>query len=161
MTQEEKSYSFEDILASDGMLTYRTQGVSMRPMLHAMRDLVTIRAKGEERCKVGDVALYKRGEKYILHRVIEVREHDYVILGDNCPFKEYGITDADVLGVLESFVRKGSAHSVEEGSYQRYVRFIMRIIPLRMGYCRVRAGIRRAIAAIPGAKPLYHRIKGI
>ena len=158
MAEETKYYSFEEILDRDGSLTYRTQGVSMRPMLHSMRDLVTIRRKGEERCSPGDVALYKRGQKYILHRVIEVRSRDYVILGDNCYAKEYGITDAQVLGVLTSFVRKGREYSVTDPGYLRYVNFMMKAIPCRIAVCRAKAAVRKAVGAIPGVKPLYHRL---
>ena len=34
--------TFEDLLARDGSLVYRTKGVSMEPMLRQDRDLVTI-----------------------------------------------------------------------------------------------------------------------
>jgi hypothetical protein len=67
----------------------------MLPMLREGKDLFTVVKKGPERCKAGDVVLYRRGSHYILHRVIEVREKDYVILGDNCVNREYGITDDD------------------------------------------------------------------
>ena len=35
--------TFEDILARDGKLVYKTRGVSMEPMLRQNRDLVVIR----------------------------------------------------------------------------------------------------------------------
>ena len=34
---------FEEILARDGRLVYRTRGVSMKPMLYQNRDLVCIK----------------------------------------------------------------------------------------------------------------------
>ena len=36
--------SFEEVLARDGVLVYRTRGVSMEPMRREGRDVVTIRA---------------------------------------------------------------------------------------------------------------------
>ena len=36
--------TFKEVLARDGVLVYRTRGVSMEPMLRQGRDLVTIRA---------------------------------------------------------------------------------------------------------------------
>ena len=75
--------TFEEILEKDGKLVYKTKGVSMNPMLYQNRDLVVIEVpKG--RLKKYDVALYKRGKSYVLHRVIEVNENGtYSIRGDN------------------------------------------------------------------------------
>ena len=74
--------TFEDILARDGRLVYKTRGVSMEPMLRQNRDLVVIRVPGS-RLKKYDVALYKRGKDYVLHRVIGVADGHYLIRGDN------------------------------------------------------------------------------
>lgn len=63
--------TFEDILARDGKLVYKTRGVSMEPMLRQNRDLVVIRVPSS-RLKKYDVALYKRGDNYVLHRVVGV-----------------------------------------------------------------------------------------
>ena len=85
--------TFEQELERKGRLTYICVGVSMLPLLRQRRDIITIEKK-QGRCKKYDVALYKRPNgSYVLHRVVEVREKDYVILGDNCVNKEYGITD--------------------------------------------------------------------
>ena len=124
--------TFERILERDGKLVYKTRGVSMQPMLHENRDLVIIE-KPNGRLQPGDVALYRRGKDYVLHRVLEVREHDYVIRGDNTYSLETGITDADVVGVLTAFVRKGRQISVNDPAYRRYAAFWHKIYPLRAG----------------------------
>ena len=88
--------SFEDYLARHDALTYTNVGVSMQPLLREGKDLFIVRKKGAERCRKGDVVLYKRAsESYVLHRIIEVHPTEYVILGDNCILKEYGIRDKD------------------------------------------------------------------
>ena len=158
MAEPSHQYTFEEILDKFGMLTYRTRGVSMEPMLHQMRDIVSIRRKGEQRCSQYDVVLYKRGERYILHRIIEVRPHDYVILGDNCFTKEYGITDTDILGVLDSFVRKGRTYSVDDRRYQKYVRMLIRFQPIRIALGRMRFRVRRALKKVGPVRWLYYRI---
>lgn len=84
--------TLEESLAKNGFLTYRIRGVSMQPMLRQGRDLFTVVPKGSERCKKYDVVLYRRpSDPYVLHRIIEVRPDSYVILGDNCIAKEYGM----------------------------------------------------------------------
>ena len=56
--------SFEEILARDGVLAYKTKGVSMEPMLRQNRDLVVIEAPSSKLQKY-DVALYRRKVKPI------------------------------------------------------------------------------------------------
>lgn len=115
--------TLEEVLARDGRLTYTNVGVSMQPLLKQGRDLFTVEKKTDERCRKYDVALYRRQPNvYVLHRIVEVREHDYVLLGDNCIHREYGVTDDDILGVMTSFVRKGRSCSVNDVRYRMYVR---------------------------------------
>ena len=138
--------SFEDYLDQYGSLTYTNVGVSMMPLLRQGKDLFTVRKKGKERCRKGDVVLYKRPpDRYVLHRIIEVRPDDYVILGDNCIAMEKGIRDEDIIGVLTSFVRDGKEHSIDEAGYRLYSSVIMHTIPARI-FCRKAAGkVRRLL----------------
>lgn len=135
--------SFEDYLAEHDSLTYTNVGVSMLPLLRQGKDLFTVRRKGPERCKVGDVALYRRGDQYVLHRVVQVREKDYVILGDNCVAREYGITDEDILGVMTGFVRGGKEFAVSDAGYRLYSSFWLRTERPRVFMKRAKAWLRR------------------
>ena len=132
-----KKNTFEEILEKDGTLIFKTRGVSMEPMLRQDRDLVIIK-KAHGRLKRFDVALYKRKNKYVLHRVIHVRENDYAIRGDNTYSMEYGITDDDIIGVLTGFIRKGKNCSVSNRKYLAYVRIWNFIFPLRFCYISFR-----------------------
>ena len=91
--------TFEEILSKDGKLVYKTKGVSMNPMLYQNRDLVVI-VPNKERLKKYDVALYRRGKSYVLHRVIEVNDDGtYLIRGDNT-YSDEIVPDSAVLGVI-------------------------------------------------------------
>ena len=117
--------TFEELLARDGSLTYKTRGTSMEPLLHENRDLVTIRKKQPgERCRENDVVLYRYpgSSKYILHRIVEVRPEDYVILGDNCTRYEYGIRDENILGSMICILRDGREVRTTDETYLAYVR---------------------------------------
>ena len=128
-----ESISFEEYLNANGSLTYTNVGVSMLPLLRQGKDLFTVAKKGAARCKVGDVVLYKRPpDKYVLHRVVEVRPNDYVILGDNCVAREYGIRDADILGVMTGYVRGGKTHTIDERGYRLYTWWILHFTGLRI-----------------------------
>ena len=138
--------TYEDFLESNGKLTYTNVGTSMMPLLKQHRDLFTVRRKGSARCRAGDVVLYRRPpNKYVLHRVVEVRKNDYVILGDNCINKEYGIKDGDIIGVMTGYVRKGRTHTVKDRSYRIYKAYIMHTIPLRVLFKKVKLKTKRAV----------------
>lgn len=138
--------TYEDFLEKNGEMTYSNVGISMLPLLKEGRDLFTVRKKGRKRCKKYDVVLYRRPpNSYVLHRIIEVRENDYVILGDNCLNKEYGITDDDIIGVMTSYVRNGKKHSVNELIYRIYSLIWVDLAAVRVFLMRVRIKLKRLI----------------
>ncbi len=139
------SVSYEEYLERNGSMTYTNLGRSMLPLLRQGRDLFTLEKKGPERCRVGDVVLYRAGEKYVLHRVVQVREKDYVILGDNCVRREFGVSDGDIIGVMTGFVRKGREHSVSEFGYRLYSTLWLRTEKPRVFLKRARAWLRRRL----------------
>ena len=123
--------SFEEYLEQYGRLTYANKGTSMEPMLKQDRDLFTVVRKGEARCKAGDVILFRYRDHYVLHRIIKVRDTDYVCLGDNAVNPETGVKDSDILGILVSFVHDGKEYHVSDTAYQRFTAMIMRTVGIR------------------------------
>ena len=76
--------TFEQVIARDGWLIYTNRGDSMMPLTKQDRDPLVISKKPKRRLKKYDVPLYKRDSgQYVLHRIFQVRKHDYVICGDN------------------------------------------------------------------------------
>lgn len=110
----------EEVLEKEGVYVSTIAGVSMYPMLRNRRDTIVIKPY-EGRLKKYDVPLYRVGEKYVLHRIIEVLPDSYVIRGDNCDRNEYGITDEKILGVLTSFHRDGKEIDMSGIGYRTYV----------------------------------------
>ena len=142
--------SLEKYLSEQGRVISANVGVSMLPLLREGKDLFFIEKKGVGRCKVGDVVLYRRKRQYVLRRIIEVRPEDYVILGDNCTLKEYGIKDSDILAVMTSFIRNGREHSVNEVTYKVYSFVWMRMTPLRIFFRRkIIPAVKRLIKLCP------------
>ena len=144
----------EDVLTEEGLFVSTTVGVSMFPMLRNRRDTIIVMPY-EGRLKKYDVPLYKRGSDYILHRIIEVLPDSYVICGDNCIQKEYGITDEQILGVLTGFYRgskqidmdswgytlymfRGKQINMDGFGYKLYVCVWCRLYPIRKIYGRMR-----------------------
>lgn len=137
--------TFEEILARDGELIYKTRGVSMNPMLRQNRDLVIVQVPASRLHKY-DVALYRRGKAYVLHRVVGVEDGYYLIRGDNTYTLET-VPDQAVIGVLKGFVRKGKTCSVDDWRYRAYVRVWCSIYPLRRFLVRFRI-LRRILRKI-------------
>ena len=139
-----KGISYEEYLEKNGSLTYSNVGVSMMPLLREGKDLFKVKKKDKRRCRRGDVVLYRRPpDKYVLHRVIEVRPKDYVILGDNCVKKEYGIKDSDIIGVMTGFVRNGREYTTKDLSYVIYKEVILNTVAVRIMVKRIKGKLKR------------------
>lgn len=112
--------TIEDVIAKKGYYAGPTVGVSMLPMLKTRRDTVVIRQK-TDRLKPLDVALYKRGDAYVLHRVLKQTENGYIIRGDNC-YVDENVPEETVIGVLTEFFRKGKHVLCTDEKYLCYVK---------------------------------------
>ena len=109
-------------LAENGEFLAFTKGPSMRPMLRQGKDIVVIK-KPDTGLKANDVPLYKRVnyDFLVLHRILKVRENDYIIRGDNTYNLEYVPKDY-VIGVLKGFYRNGKYYDCNKSRiYHIYV----------------------------------------
>lgn len=109
-------------LSMGGSVTFTPNGTSMLPMLRGGRDVVILK-KPEGRLKKYDVLLYKGNDgKYILHRVVGIdKNRNYVMCGDNQFDLEYGITDEQIIAVVQAFKRDGKTFNTNSASYRIYV----------------------------------------
>ena len=138
--------TYEEFLEQNGQLTYTFNSTSMMPLLRSGKDLFVVEKNKGSRFKKGDVVLYRRPpDQYVLHRIIKVRPEDYVILGDNCINREYGIKDQDILGVMTAYIRGGKEHSVNELPYRIYTKTRMSLAPLRIFCKKLRSKAARLI----------------
>lgn len=139
--------SIEGIIEKHGVYVCKSKGISMKPMLGNGCDTVFI-VPNKGRLKKYDVALYRRGSDYVLHRVVKVLPDSYVIRGDNCLNKEYGITDDQIIGVLTSFIRNGKQHSCKDRNYRLYSVLRVFITPAIMFFRRAYALFRGILRKI-------------
>ena len=128
--------TFEEVLMRDGRLVYRNKGVSMMPLLRQERDLFVIE-RNSQRLRRFDVALFRRGKQYVLHRVVKVLPEGYIIRGDNCIENE-PVCEEQVLGVMTSFVRDGKETAVTVPAYRVYVVIIYALYPPRVVAVKVK-----------------------
>jgi len=118
----------EKVLECEGVFVSTTSGVSMYPLLRNRRDTIIVTpTKG--RLKKYDVALYRRDENYVLHRVIKVLPDSYIIRGDNCILLEH-VKDTEILGKLTGIYRADKAVRMTGVGYKLYSKAIVLINPL-------------------------------
>ena len=137
----------ERVLSEEGMYVSCVVGRSMEPMLHERRDTVAV-VPVTERLKKYDIALYRVGEKYVLHRVVKVLPDSYVMCGDNCVILERGITDSDVIGRLERAWRGEKEIALDGFGYKLYSRAKVLGFPIRKLYRRLRGDVGGRIKKI-------------
>lgn len=116
------SSTYEEELNRHGSFIFTNVGISMMPLLRQHKDLFKIEKKTDKRGRKYDVVLIKRASgQYVLHRILKVRDKDYVLCGDNQFHREYGVTEDQILGVMTEVIRDGQSISVEDKKYQLYV----------------------------------------
>ena len=121
----------QENLAAGKTVRFSPRGISMLPMLRQGVDSVVL-SPAPDKLRKYDIPFYRRDDgKFILHRVVKVRENGYVILGDNCLNKEYGIKEDEVIGVMTSFVRDGKEYPVSHKGYRLYASVWYMLYPIR------------------------------
>jgi hypothetical protein len=143
---EKETLKIEEVLDLQGQYIGPTVGVSMLPMLKNRRDTIIVKPK-TERLKRLDVALYHRGDDYVLHRVLRPVEDGYIIRGDNCYSLEH-IPEEDVFGVLTEFYRKDKHYFCTDEKYLRYAERRLKTYKFRAFFVKLKWKIKGAARKI-------------
>ena len=142
VTMKELLPFIEEALINDKTFTIPITGTSMRPLLIAGRDTVTLK-KCDTPLKKGDLPLYRRQDgTFVLHRIVKVeKDGTYTMCGDNQFLKEKGINHNQIIGVVAEITRNGKTFSVGDKKYQIYVNLGLLLLNIRYPYKRLRYGI--------------------
>ena len=143
---ETHKYKIEEVLAERGVYIGPTVGVSMLPMLKNRRDTIVVKPK-TERLKRLDVALYKRGELYVLHRVLQPIDGGYIIRGDNC-YADENVPEEAVFGVLTEFFRKDKHYFCTDKKYLKYAEKRVKRYKIRRFFVRIKMKIKGGIKKV-------------
>jgi len=119
-------------------------GVSMRPMLRQNLDFVDL-TRPPKRLKKYDLPMYTGPSgKYIMHRVISVKDGYYICRGDNTYRPERVLPD-QIVGFVCAFHRGKRHISVDAVGYRLYCRFWCAVYPLRKLVRRAKMWLRRRL----------------
>lgn len=146
MDNASEKQKIEEVLSTNGKYVGPTVGISMLPMLKNRRDTVVIKPK-TEKLKRLDVALYKRGDDYVLHRVLQPTDTGYIIRGDNC-YSDENVKEDAVIGVLTEFFRKGKHVVCTDEKYIRYANRRIKTYKFRRFFVHIKCKIKSAVKKI-------------
>lgn len=119
-------------------------GVSMLPMLRMDKDAVEL-APLPEKLQKYDLPVYRYPSgKYVMHRVVDVKDTHYVCLGDNT-WKYETIYPDMLIGVVSAFRRGEKRIEVNAPGYRLYCRIWVALFPLRRCLHRCKAWLRRLL----------------
>lgn len=141
--------NFETEIRESGRLVYTNSGDSMKPLIRQGKDVVVI-SPVNGKLKKYDVPLYRRKSgQYVLHRILKVRNSDYVVCGDNRWTTESGVTDEQIIGVLTSVIRNGKSEiSVTDICYRIYVHLWCDFFYFRAFVLRLQNYIKRKMRKV-------------
>ena len=145
LPEEELMPLVRECLAAGRRVRYLPfRGVSMLPMLRQGIDSVEL-APLPKRLKKYDLPVYQYPSgKYVMHRVVDVKDDHYVCLGDNT-YKYEHITHEQMLGVVSAFKRGQKRIKADALSYRIYSRLWVASYPLRKLYRRCRRWLSKHI----------------
>lgn len=112
--------NYRDVLNEKGFLVTSIVGNSMMPLLREDKDTVLIKPKTRV-LKKYDVVLFQReNKKYVLHRIIKIKNNNLIICGDNRIHKDYDIHSEDIIGIMEGYYKKEKFISINSFWYKVY-----------------------------------------
>ena len=105
-------------------------GRSMLPMLREGKDSVEL-SPLPDRLRKYDLPVYQcRNGKYVMHRVVAVRDDCYICNGDNLLQMEKIYPD-QLVAIVSAFTRNGKRIEVSSLGYRIYCRFWCAVRPIR------------------------------
>ena len=113
----------------------------MLPLLKERETSVVIEPK-TARLSLYDVALFRRGEQYVLHRIVSITEDGYLTRGDNTYFDEPVLED-DVIGVMTGYFEGDKFVPTDDATYLKYVKKRLKSYPVRRIFVKVKAVFSR------------------
>jgi hypothetical protein len=88
----------------------KVNGNSMLPTLR-FGDRITVRAEPQADLKIGDLAVFRLGEFFVIHRLVERRSPDLIFKGDARWLCDPPVSPQDVLGRVITVERLGKQWS--------------------------------------------------
>ena len=123
------------------------RGISMLPMLRQGRDTVEL-SPLPERLKKYDLPVYQLPSgKYVMHRVIGVKDDHYICNGDNLLQLEK-VYYHQMVALVSAFTRDGRRVEIDDPRYRAYCRFWCAVRPVRHAYRKSKIWLKSRVKAV-------------
>ena len=123
------------------------RGISMLPMLRQGRDSVEL-APLPERLKKYDLPVYQLPSgKYVMHRVVDVKDDHYICNGDNLLLMEK-VYHHQMVALVSAFTRDGKRIEIDDPRYRAYYRFWCASRPVRHAYRKCKIWLKQQIKSL-------------
>jgi len=124
----------DDILAEGKDVEVRINGASMRPYWRGGEKLIASPFKPDE-LQCGEIVIFRFGEKYIVHRIVQRSGNNLTTRGDGVLKKRENITVDDVKGIVRAYIKpNGKIKSTQTLAAKIYWKLWLRL-PLKIkGY---------------------------
>ena len=136
-------------MASEGAappVRIQLDGGSMYPLVRRNRDYVTV-VQLQAEPAAGDLVLFADGnpERYIVHRIWEVKDEKVLTWGDNCAAPDGWLPRDAILGKIILVERGKRKIHPDPDKGLRWAKFWRKVRPVYLVYVRIRRGIGRRI----------------
>ena len=122
LTRPPATELFENIqqfLHDEYLASFTVTGNSMWPFLRHGKDHVVLEPCAEKTLKKGDIVLFMPEQgRYLLHRIVWVRESQFCTAGDGNCFRDGTFNQGCVVGRVATLVRKGKKISCTNWLYR-------------------------------------------
>ncbi len=95
----------EQLILAGNDVEVRCKGTSMTPFLRDGIDIVVLSPCDKKELKKGEIVLFRYNGKYLLHRIIKVKENELIIQGDGICKNNEKVSQKDVIGLVRTIVR--------------------------------------------------------
>ena len=132
--------SVEETLNNEGYFIKGFSGYSMYPTFNK-NDLLVIEKTDD--IKLYDVVLYRNKNKYIAHRIVDIKEGYYVIRGDNTTVDEI-VSRKDILAKISSIIRKKQVINLDPNENIRCYQRSLKTLKYRKLKTKIRKILKHA-----------------
>lgn len=110
----------QEQLESGGVASFVSHGTSMKPLLRDGRDVIYL-TKPQKPLKKRDIIFYRRDDgSFILHRIVGIKNGDFICRGDNQFINEYPVKRESVIAVLSHYEKDRKKKSVDSLTFKLY-----------------------------------------
>ena len=125
----------DDILAEGKDVEVRINGTSMRPYWRGGGEKLIASPFKPEELQCGEIVIFRFGEKYLVHRIVQRSGDNLTTRGDGVVKKRENITVDDVKGIVRAYIKpNGKVKSTQTLAAKIYCKLWLRLPPKIRGY---------------------------